>query len=108
MKRINLGAAALIGSVLGSFGMVRGGIERAASGTKRARQMNDVRPKRQRSKYMPHYGAKEQERARRCYMHYTFSTADSFHDPLRLRSAPVLHQRSKLVQEFHDAGISWF
>jgi hypothetical protein len=61
-----------------------------------------------RSRYMPHYGAKEQERARRCYMHYTFSTADSFHHPLRLRSAPVMHQRSKLVQEFHDAGISWF
>ena len=92
MKRLSiLGLGASMMSAIGSFGMVRGGIDRVASGTKRARQMNDVRPKRHRSKYMPHYGAKEQERARRCYM----------------RNG-ILHQRSKLVQEFHDAAESWF
>lgn len=41
-----------------------------------------------RSKYMPHIGAKEQERAKRCYMVQTFGRGI-------LRSAPTMCQSAK-------------
>lgn len=45
------------------------------------------------SKYMPHIGAKEQERAKRCYM-------DAYHGNVgEPRSAPVLCQKSKVMHE---------
>lgn len=50
-----------------------------------------VRPSR--SKYMPHIGAKEQERAKRCWMQ-RFHGEQDLYSP-NLRSAPVMHQMSK-------------
>ena len=45
------------------------------------------------SKYMPHIGAKEQERAQRCYMSPTFNCEG------HLRAAPVIHQIAKASRE---------
>jgi hypothetical protein len=45
-----------------------------------------------RSKYTPHIGAKEQERAKRCYMVSAFIGGPE-------RSAPVMHQFSKATHE---------
>lgn len=45
------------------------------------------------SKYMPHIGAKEQERAKRCYMSPTFNCGG------HLRAAPVMHQIAKDSRE---------
>lgn len=53
----------------------------------RARRMGK-RPIAGRGKYMPHIGAKEQERAKRCYMVQTFGHG-------RLRSAPTMCQSAK-------------
>jgi hypothetical protein len=47
-----------------------------------------------RGKYTPHIGAKEQERALRCYMQATFCTWETFHVPQHLRSAPIMCQTS--------------
>lgn len=47
-----------------------------------------------RSKYTPHIGAKEQERAKRCYMVSAFIGGPP-------RSAPVMHQFSKTTQDAH-------
>jgi hypothetical protein len=44
------------------------------------------------SKYTPHIGAKEQERAKRCYMVSAFIGGPE-------RSAPVMHQFSKATHE---------
>jgi hypothetical protein len=46
-----------------------------------------------RSKYTPHIGAKEQERAKRCYMSATFNANG---EP---RSAPIMHQVGKVPHE---------
>jgi hypothetical protein len=51
-----------------------------------------------RSKYAPHTGAKEQERAKRCYMvhfHPAWPHAESYDERLFVRSAPVMCQMSK-------------
>ncbi|MFL9943686.1 hypothetical protein [Paraburkholderia graminis] len=47
-----------------------------------------------RSKYMPHIGAKEQERAKRCYMVSAFIGGPE-------RSAPVMHQTGKPSKKVH-------
>lgn len=46
-------------------------------------------PRHARNKYTPHIGAKEQERAKRCYMSSTFNASGNE------RSAPVMHQIAK-------------
>jgi hypothetical protein len=46
-----------------------------------------------RSKYTPHIGAKEQERAKRCYMDWTHGNDGA------LRSAPIVGQMSKATHE---------
>lgn len=51
-----------------------------------------VQPVESRSKYTPHIGAKEQERAKRCYMSPTFNCEG------HLRAAPVMHQLSKVAR----------
>lgn len=49
-----------------------------------------------RSKYMPHQGAKEQERAARSYMQHYYPIRGPIQtDPLRLRSAPIVNVISK-------------
>jgi hypothetical protein len=45
------------------------------------------------SKYMPHIGAKEQARAKRCYMSPTFNYEG------HVRAAPVMHQLAKATDE---------
>jgi hypothetical protein len=45
------------------------------------------------SKYMPHIGAKEQEREKRCYMSPTFNCDG------HLRAAPVMHQIGKAARK---------
>jgi hypothetical protein len=50
-------------------------------------------PKASRSKYTPHIGAKEQERAKRCYMDWTHGNDGA------LRSAPIVGQMSKATHE---------
>jgi hypothetical protein len=89
-----IGAALARG--LGSVLTVPNAVHRVATGTKRARQMVSAKTPHNRSKYMPHIGAKEQERAKRCYMEHHFpyrSTAEgSF---LHLRSAPIVQQMGK-------------
>jgi hypothetical protein len=52
-----------------------------------------------RSKYMPHIGAKEQERAKRCYMSPTFNCDG------HLRAAPVMHQIGKPSKQVHVYAI---
>jgi hypothetical protein len=54
----------------------------------------------ERSIYMPHIGAKEQERAKRCYMSPTFNCED------HLRSAPVMHQLAR-VTTYHEVVTDW-
>jgi hypothetical protein len=49
-----------------------------------------------RSKYNPHIGAKERERAKRCYMSPTFDYISG--NP---RSAPVMHQIGKPTRRVH-------
>jgi hypothetical protein len=51
-------------------------------------------PKHARSKYMPHIGKKEQERAKRCYMSKYHSGGCGY-----LRSAPTLCQDSRRTFE---------
>lgn len=48
-----------------------------------------------RSKYTAHIGAKEQERAKRCYMSPTFNCSGN------LRAAPVMHQIAKATASEH-------
>jgi len=100
MKRVSLfgaSAVAIAASMLnGASAALAGaarGVHRVAAGTKRARQMVSVKTRHNRSKYMPHIGAKEQARAKRCYMY-------AFHGEMHLysehlRSKPVVHQMSK-------------
>jgi hypothetical protein len=52
-----------------------------------------VQPVEYRSKYTPHIGAKEQERAKRCYMDWTHGNDGA------LRSAPIMGQMSKATHE---------
>jgi len=55
-----------------------------------------------RSKYAPHIGKKEQERAKRCYMESHFPVLDKTpgqSNPCALRSAPVMCQMSKTTHE---------
>lgn len=48
-------------------------MHRIVAGTKRGRQVTGAKaPSRSRSKYKPHAGSKELERAKRCYMVDTF------------------------------------
>lgn len=64
-------------------------VHRVTSNSKRGRQMNSYGGPRNRSKYAPHIGAKEQERAKRCYMSSTFGISGN------PRCAPVMHQAAK-------------
>lgn len=77
MQRVTLigSAAGAIGASLarglGAVLSVPAAVHRVATGTKRGRQMVSAKTPHNRSKYMPHIGAKEQERAKRCYMEAT-------------------------------------
>lgn len=51
-----------------------------------------TQPVEYRSKYTPHIGAKERERAKRCYMSPTFNCDG------HIRAAPVMHQISKVAR----------
>jgi hypothetical protein len=99
MQRVTLigSAAGAIGASLarglGAVLSVPAAVHRVATGTKRARQMVSAKTPHNRSKYMPHIGAKEQARAKRCYM-------QAFHGEMHLysehlRSKPVVQQMSK-------------
>lgn len=91
MQRVTLIGSA-IGAALtrgvGAILSVPHAIHRVATGTKRARQMVSAKTRRNRSKYVPHAGKKEQARALRCYMVTTFPNGTP-------RSAPVLHQSNE-------------
>ena len=91
MKRASFStAAAAMLSAIGSFGLRRGGIHRFSSDNRMGRSMIGAKtPSRSRSKYVPHMGTKERERAKRCYMERTHG----IYGPLR--SAPVMLQMSK-------------
>lgn len=54
------------------------------------------------SKYMPHIGKKEQERAKRCYMTLAFNSSGN------PRATPVLQQRGKARQRAIEAFGSDF
>jgi hypothetical protein len=90
MQRVTLIGSA-IGAALsrgvGAILSVPNAIHRVAAGTKRARQMVSAKTSHNRSKYMPHIGAKEQERAKRFYMVDT-------HPSGAKRSAPTMQQHS--------------
>ena len=87
MKIIAMAATAAMLDALGAHGFARNGIGRVAAGTKLGRQLVS-KGYRSRSKYMPHQGAKERERAKRCYMVSAFIGGPE-------RSAPVMMQMSK-------------
>lgn len=105
MQKISLigaSTAAIAASLMNSLGSAATsaarGVHRVAAGTKRGRQMVSVKTPHNRSKYMPHAGAKEQERAKRCYMGYFYpgSAVDEHGYEMRpRRSAPVMLQESK-------------
>jgi hypothetical protein len=64
-------------------------MHRVVAGSKRGRQMTGAKaPSRSRSKYKPHSGAKEIERAERCYMVDTFPNGSP-------RCAPTMCQAAK-------------
>jgi hypothetical protein len=91
MQRVTLIGSAIGAALSRGFGAVLSvpsAVHRVASGTKRARQMVSAKTAHNRSKYMPHAGAKEQERAKRCYMVQTFGRGI-------LRSAPTMCQMRK-------------
>ena len=92
MQRVTLIGSA-IGAALsrgvGAILSVPNAIHRVAAGSKRARQMVSTKTPHNRSKYMPHIGAKEQERAKRCYMSSTFNCSGN------PRATPVVHQFGK-------------
>jgi hypothetical protein len=99
IRTLALSAAAAMLNVMGAHGMVRGVIQRTSSDTKIGRQMVS-KGYRSRSKYMPHQGAKERERAARSYMqHYFLIDGPIQTDPLRLRAAPIVQVISK--REFY-------
>lgn len=69
-------------------------MHRVTSNSKRGRQLTGAKaPSKSRSKYMPHIGAKEQERAKRCYMSSTFNAGGA------PRTSPVMHQVGKRAYE---------
>jgi hypothetical protein len=76
-------------------GAAVGGGRRIAGGTKRARQMASAQTPHNRSKYMPHIGAKEQERAKRCYM-----TRVHGDYPFAERSTPTMCQANRSFDKF--------
>lgn len=96
MRRIALGVAESLLSHLGGLGLTRRGTRRVTSDSKAGRQMVSKQVARARSKHMPHIGAKEQERAKRCYMNANFSV----HTP---RSAPTMETYSK--RSFYDGAF---
>lgn len=70
-------------------------MHRVVSTSKRGRQLTGAKRGRMgRSRYMPHQGAKERERAARSYMVSAFIGGPP-------RSAPVMHQMSK--RDFYAA-----
>lgn len=76
-------------------------MRRIASNTLRGRQLTHAfRSAGHRSKWMPHIGAKEQERALRCFMQLTFCTWETFHVPHHPRSAPIMCQLAPNVYPF--------
>ena len=94
MKRVSLfgaSAVAIAASMLNGAGEALAGaargVHRVASGTKRARRMVSVKTPHNRSRYMPHTGAKEQARAKRFYM-------VDMHPSGAKRSAPTMQQHS--------------
>jgi hypothetical protein len=90
MQRVTLIGSA-IGAALsrgvGAILSVPNAIHRVAAGTRRARQMVSATTPHNRSKYMPHIGAKEQQRAKRFYMVDTHPSGTK-------RSAPTMQQHS--------------
>jgi hypothetical protein len=91
-------AASLMSSIGAAATSTARGVHRVAAGTKRGRQMVSVKTPHNRSKYMPHIGAEEQERAKRCYMEHFYpgSAVDEYGYELRpRRSSPVMLQESK-------------
>lgn len=75
-------------------GAAQGGGRRIVAGTKRARQMMSTQTHGVRSRYTPHIGAKEQERAKRCYMSIYHGGWDG-----ALRSSPTLCQSARRTVE---------
>lgn len=96
MKRIAMAAAAEMLNALGAHGLARSGIGRVAAETKLGRQMIS-KGYRGRSKYKPHQGAKERERAKRCYpSHWLNERVVKFHPrDGHLRYSLTLCQMSK-------------
>lgn len=105
MQRVTLIGSAIGAALSRGFGAVLSvpsAVHRVASGTKRARQMVSAKTAHNRSKYMPHYGAKEQNRAKRCFMsEFMQSSRGPFHCGTR-RCAPTMYQMSKRQ---HDAFL---
>jgi hypothetical protein len=101
MQRVTLigSAAGAIGASLarglGAVLSVPAAVHRVATGTKRARQMVSAKTPHNRSKYMPHIGAKEQERAKRCCMQHFMECGEGITRFRSFRSAPTMEQLSK-------------
>lgn len=95
-RRIGAALAAGMAAIIGpGRATAPAPIQRVASGSKRARQMVS-KTLHSRSKYMPHQGEKERERAARSYMQHYFRINGPFQtDPLRLRAAPIVQVTSK-------------
>lgn len=106
MKRIAMAAAAAMLNALGAHGLARGGIGRIPAETKLGRQMIS-KGYRSRSKYMPHQGVKERERATRCHQsHWLNEQVATFHPrDGHLRCSPTLCQMSKRAYEAHFREI---
>lgn len=89
-----LGTALIgVGATGASHG--RAVVRRVAGNTKRGRQMVSVKTIHSRNKYVPHIGAKEQERAKRCYMVNTFGAPANPHNASP-RPTPTLAQAARL------------
>jgi len=95
MKLSIVGASlsALVGGAMRRLGDVTSLEVRGPTGRQRR---NGVRTKLGRSKYMPHIGAKEQERAKRCWMSEFHESGEGLMRYRSYRSAPTMCQSAKL------------
>ncbi|MFP3428766.1 hypothetical protein SB781_03350 [Paraburkholderia sp. SIMBA_061] len=107
MQRVTLIGSAIGAALSRGFGAVLSvpsAVHRVASGTKRARQMVSAKTAHNRSKYVPHIGAKEQERAKRCWMQPNFGWGMNGDQAIKVtRSAPVMNQMSKRQHDVRQA-----
>lgn len=98
MKRTLIATAGMMGAAmmasLSSLGHNIVTLDRERPVSAKRRRVSAAPRVNGRSRYMPHQGAKERERAKRCWMNSGFNAPNGFCPPFP-RSAPVMHQMSE-------------